>query len=109
MQATPSFSEVLGDDEEDVVDDVNLDVVAYGVGDDAVVLPQSSSRPSPLRNGIATTPSSPSSPSSKALVLHVESTRVQENVVILESPELSQISMNPSLTKEHQHHDLPLE
>jgi hypothetical protein len=73
VQATPSFSEVLGHVEDDDVDDVDLYVVAYGVSEDVVILSRSLSRPSPLRNEFAT----PLSASSKALVLHVESTLVQ--------------------------------
>ncbi len=81
MEATPSFSESLGLGKDDTVDDVDVDDnVVYGASDEAVVLFQSSSRASLVRNDIGT----PSSPSSRALVLHVQSSPIQEHVQIPE-------------------------
>ncbi len=83
-------------------DDLVLDSADVGDAEDGVNIPsvvsQDSGFSSPPRDEIST-------PSSRAVVLHVEAAPQEP----AESTEVSEVAKHPSLTKEQQHHDLPSE
>jgi hypothetical protein len=97
MEVSPcSSQDVL--DEDEVIDDADVGDVDDDVNKDTSVFSQASSLSSPPRDTIST-------PSSRAVVVHVAATSQEPQT----SAEIAPVTKHPSLTEEHQHHDLPSE
>ena len=95
MEVSPCSSQgVL--DEDDIIDAADVGDVDDDVNNDTSVFSHASSLSSPPRDTIST-------PSSRAVVLHA-SAAPQEPPSFAEVPP---VTKHPSLTEEHQHHDLP--